>query len=586
MDGEDQKKVHRKRQSGPKADKKKAKKNHQQELTPQQRNPKAFSIQHAVKTARVVQRSQDIKAKKHHIPLVDRTPLEPPPIVVAIVGPPKVGKTTLFQCIVKNYAKQRLATIQGPVTVVAGKNRRLTVVECNNDINAMIDVAKVADLVLLLVDASFGFEMETFEFLNICQVHGFPRIMGVLTHLDSFKDSKKMRKTKKRLKHRFWTEVYQGAKLFYLSGMVNSEYQKTEVHNLCRFISVMKFRPLQWRITHPYIVADRMEDISDPELLRKKPKSDRKVSLYGYVRGTHMKNHITIHIPGCGDYSISDMQFLPDPCPTPDREKRRSLNEKERMIYAPMSGVGGIVYDKDAVYIDLGGSHSHKAPDENSAPANEFVASLMSITNPLDKKMTSSHVTMFSGAAPIADADVDEESTESENDITADQPGKSDENTENNTTTDIPGRRPAKFNDIPFSDESETMKETEEGPKKKQKTEEKLVFADSDDEDSDIQLFTQAVGKNKLSSNQEETSDDESSDEISDDDELSDQDGDFSFNESDEDSKESESDNEIKFNSKKQSKSNNVLDTTVKDNVSTNSVTKSKCKQSLSTEKK
>jgi hypothetical protein len=47
--------------------------------------------------------------------------------------------------------------------------------------------------------------METFEFLNICQVHGFPRIMGVLTHLDSFKDNKRMRKTKKRLKHRFWT---------------------------------------------------------------------------------------------------------------------------------------------------------------------------------------------------------------------------------------------------------------------------------------------------------------------------------------------------------------------------------------------
>ena len=34
----------------------------------------------------------------------------------------------------------------------------------------MIDAAKYADLVLLLVDASFGFEMETFEFLNILQV--------------------------------------------------------------------------------------------------------------------------------------------------------------------------------------------------------------------------------------------------------------------------------------------------------------------------------------------------------------------------------------------------------------------------------
>jgi ribosome biogenesis protein BMS1 len=29
-----------------------------------------------------------------------------------------------------------------------------------------------------------------------------------------------------------------------------------------------------------------------------------------------------------------------------------------------MSGVGGIVYDKDAVYIDLGGSHSHKQTEE------------------------------------------------------------------------------------------------------------------------------------------------------------------------------------------------------------------------------
>lgn len=42
------------------------------------------------------------------------------------------------------------------------------------DLNGMIDAAKYADLVLLLVDASFGFEMETFEFLNILQVSAHP----------------------------------------------------------------------------------------------------------------------------------------------------------------------------------------------------------------------------------------------------------------------------------------------------------------------------------------------------------------------------------------------------------------------------
>ena len=34
----------------------------------------------------------------------------------------------------------------------------------------MLDASKYADLVLLLIDGSFGFEMETFEFLNLLQV--------------------------------------------------------------------------------------------------------------------------------------------------------------------------------------------------------------------------------------------------------------------------------------------------------------------------------------------------------------------------------------------------------------------------------
>ncbi|KAM0044827.1 putative ribosome biogenesis protein Bms1/Tsr1 [Helianthus debilis subsp. tardiflorus] len=58
-------------------------------------------------------------------------------------------------------------------------------------------------------------------FFNIMQVHGFPKVMGVLTHLDKFKDVKKLKKTKQRLKHRFWAEIYDGAMLFYLSGLIH-----------------------------------------------------------------------------------------------------------------------------------------------------------------------------------------------------------------------------------------------------------------------------------------------------------------------------------------------------------------------------
>ncbi|XP_070299914.1 ribosome biogenesis protein BMS1 homolog [Salvelinus sp. IW2-2015] len=322
-------KRHQQKHSGPKAERKKSRK---QLGTPagddeRKRNPKAFAVQSAVRMAKTFHRAQDLKAKKHHIPLVDRTPLEPPPIVVVVVGPPKVGKSTLIRCLIKNFTRQKLGDICGPVTIVSGKKRRLTFIECSNDINTMIDLAKVADLVLMLIDASFGFEMETFEFLNICQVHGFPRIMGVLTHLDSFRNNKALRKTKKRLKHRFWTEVYQGAKLFYLSGMVYGEYQTQEVKNLGRFISVMKFRPLVWQQSHPYVVADRMEDLTDPEMVRVDPKCDRTVSLYGYLRGTYLKSKGQVHIPGVGDFAVADISFLPDPCALLNR-RRRALNEK------------------------------------------------------------------------------------------------------------------------------------------------------------------------------------------------------------------------------------------------------------------
>lgn len=82
-----------------------------------------------------------------------------------------------------------------------------------------------------------------------------PKVMGVLTHLDMLKQVKTLKRTKKVLKHRFWTEVYPGAKLFYLSGLLHGEYLRNEVKNLGRFISVMKFRPLTWQTTHSYLLG-------------------------------------------------------------------------------------------------------------------------------------------------------------------------------------------------------------------------------------------------------------------------------------------------------------------------------------------
>lgn len=63
----------------------------------------------------------------------------------------QVGKSTLIRCLVKHYTTQNIGEIRGPITVVAGKSRRITFVECPPDLHGMLDAAKYADLALLLV---------------------------------------------------------------------------------------------------------------------------------------------------------------------------------------------------------------------------------------------------------------------------------------------------------------------------------------------------------------------------------------------------------------------------------------------------
>lgn len=90
-----------------------------------------------------------------------------------------------------------------------------------------------------------------------------------------------------------------------------------------------------------------MEDI------RSNPKCDRSVALYGFMRGTNWRPQQAAHIAGVGDVTPEDIEALPDPCPTPSVAKKRTLNERERLLYAPMSDVGALSFDKDGMYIDI-----------------------------------------------------------------------------------------------------------------------------------------------------------------------------------------------------------------------------------------
>eukprot|EP00559_Dactyliosolen_fragilissimus_P005247 CAMPEP_0184860234 /NCGR_PEP_ID=MMETSP0580-20130426/5164_1 /TAXON_ID=1118495 /ORGANISM="Dactyliosolen fragilissimus" /LENGTH=1209 /DNA_ID=CAMNT_0027357269 /DNA_START=139 /DNA_END=3768 /DNA_ORIENTATION=- len=401
-------------------------------------NNRAFSVAKIGKTQRSIQRNLDRSQKKEYVPLANRrVEQNAPPTMVVVMGPPGVGKSTLIRSLVKMYTNHNLTKVVGPVTVVLGKKKRVTFFECPNDPAAMLDCAKIADLVLLCVDAKFGFEMETFEFLNILQTHGFPKVFGVFTHLDQFRTSKNLRKTKKLLKHRFWTEIYDGAKMFYFSGCVNGKYLKNEVNQLKLFIGRAKFRPLVWRNTHPYMVVDRHEDITPPSKISDDPTCERSLTFYGYVRGTHLKRGMKVHLIGTGDYSMTDVGVIEDPCPLPDPEKKsQSLSKKDAILYAPLSNVGAVSFDKDAVYIDIGQVNYTKkqnivhdddqndkteedalsfeeddesSSDEDDQAPSALLKNLQDVRSGVDEKMQHSSLRLFRGSQAIPAGNNDEE---------------------------------------------------------------------------------------------------------------------------------------------------------------------------------
>lgn len=140
-----------------------------------------------------------------------------PPFVVVVQGSSQSGKSSIIRSLVKHYTKHKVDRVNGPITLRSSRKQRITLMECPNDLCGMMDMSKIADIVLLTIDASLGFEMETFEFLSLLACHGFPQVLGVLTHLDYFKDNKQLRKTKQKFKKRFEYEVGGNSKLFTLT---------------------------------------------------------------------------------------------------------------------------------------------------------------------------------------------------------------------------------------------------------------------------------------------------------------------------------------------------------------------------------
>lgn len=128
------------------------------------------------------------------------------------------------------------------------------------------------------------------------------------------------------------------------AGDTPGDYLLNEVRRLARLIMVKTPRPSDWRSSHPYLLIDRIEDVTDNKTSNNM-NNDRCISLYGWVRGAPLPPALTssgIHIAGLGDFALVECTQQPDPCPLPGMfthsngtdpvKTTRHLSERDRKV--------------------------------------------------------------------------------------------------------------------------------------------------------------------------------------------------------------------------------------------------------------
>ena len=167
--------------------------------------------------------------------------------------------------------------------------------------------------------------------------------------------------------------------------------------------------PLVWRNSHPYSIIDNYRDVTHPTKIEEDEKCDRSIELSGYLRGTNFAAQgQRVHIPGLGDFAISSMEALPDPCPTPAMEQaiakatgkqgRRRLDEKEKKLYAPFSDRSGLKVTGDHIVItkERGFTFNRDDMDVERGEGEQLIMDLQGGERPL-LGQTQAGIELFAG---------------------------------------------------------------------------------------------------------------------------------------------------------------------------------------------
>ncbi|CAK9866951.1 unnamed protein product [Sphagnum jensenii] len=205
---------------------------------------------------------------------------------------------------------------------------RLTVIEApHDDLQACLEVVKVADIVAFVVGPALvageddGFiDQAGKKSLSMLRAQGLPVTTGLLLVMLTDVPMKKRSDAKKSTSVALQAELPENSKI-YSSDTIQ------ECQQLLRHLANQRLATPLWRTQRPFILAQQLEYEVDPL----SPEVGT-LRLSGYVRARALSVNQLVHVAGVGDFQLSQVDTLEDPCPIHQQQKQAIAIKGNNML--------------------------------------------------------------------------------------------------------------------------------------------------------------------------------------------------------------------------------------------------------------
>lgn len=244
----------------------------------------------------------------------------PPKIVGVVCLGSKANPGKFKQLFVENVTDMQSEETQ--YTFVLEKfKQRITTIEAKRTIQSVLDVAKVSDVLILLMDWSEGIDELGSEFISLVSSQGLPSIVPVLQGLEQV-DIKHRHENRKMFSKHMETQFPDQPKL-------HTADTKQEIDKLHRCICDCKLREVHWRHSRPYMLVHKWS--YTPSQTQEKTGT---LCVRGYLRGQNMSANQLVHLVNFGTFQIEKITATQDPFAAKRRTNEMEA-EHETVLHTP-----------------------------------------------------------------------------------------------------------------------------------------------------------------------------------------------------------------------------------------------------------